>query len=361
MVCHRRCVSNAATNASGRWGEELTIFYNSAHSPITGVDKHPCALGQQAQAVWPEIWDVVGAPIRAVLQQGRTSSHEEQLLVLERREADGSLSWEEFYLTVGTSLTCVLKADRRMQWTFFPIFLESGAVGGVFTPIYDVTARVVSERRMIAMRELAARLSTARTFTQLLMDSCEVLSQLELDLPYAAAYRIQKEVHAGVPRTRLRCIPLAYAPLESRDALASTTFILQETIGIPFDTRAAPARVVVDGSGGCGDAPWDLSLLRGAENDIVLFEGVQHLLAELPLRGHAEARPRVAAALPVVQGAELVGCVIVYISGARPVTPTLRTFLVLLARQISTSASVVAAYEDEVQSTSVRTGALSEC
>jgi hypothetical protein len=236
-------------------------------------------------------------------------------------------------------------ADHAVQWTYLPIYESSGAVGGVFNPVYDVTARVVSERRMLAMRELGTRLSAARTFTQLLADSCEVLSQLELDLPYAAAYRIQNEEYAGALRFHPAHPMAADALPDPRDAPANTTFILQETIGIPFDAPAAPARVVEG-----GDAPWDLGLLRGAQNDVVLFDGVQDLLAGLTPRGHAEARPRVAAALPVVEGVELVGCLVVYISGARPVTPALRTFLVLLAREMSTSASVVAAYEDEVQS-----------
>jgi hypothetical protein len=60
-----------------------------------------------------------------------------------------------------------------------------------------VTAKVIAERRMLVMRELATRLSGARAFTQLLSDSCEVLAQLELDLPYAAAYRIQRDEYAG--------------------------------------------------------------------------------------------------------------------------------------------------------------------
>jgi hypothetical protein len=226
-------------------------------------------------------------------------------------------------------------------------------VGGVYNPIHDVTARVVSERRMLGMRELAMRLSAARTFTQLLADSCEVLSQLELDLPYAAAYRIQKDDYDGPPRSRPTHLALADVLLDPRGASLSMTFILQETIGIPFDAAAAPARVVVGGTG-AGDAPWDLGLLRGAQNDVVFFDGVHPLLAGLAPRGLAEARPHGAAALPVVQGAELVGCLVVYISGARPVTPALRTFLVLLAREMSTSASVVAAYEDEVKSACLR-------
>jgi GAF domain-containing protein len=166
-----------------------------------------------------------------------------------------------------------------------------------------------------------------------------------------------------VPLPVPRSVALANAAPDSSDPLRSVTFVLQETVGIPFDAPAAPARVVGDGAGaGAGDAPWDLGLLRGAHNDIVLFDSVQqHLLAGLAPRGHAEAHPRAAAALPIVQGEELVGCLVVYISGARPVTPALRTFLVLLAREMSTSASVVAAYEDEMQSVCLRARALGGC
>jgi hypothetical protein len=110
------------------------------------------------------------------------------------------------------SPTGAADTDHRVQWTYLPIFEPSGAVGGVFNPVYDVTARVVSERRMIAMRELATRLSAARTFAQLLVDGCEVLSQLELDFPYAAAYRVQKEAYTGL----LRSLPACLEPADGR-------------------------------------------------------------------------------------------------------------------------------------------------
>jgi hypothetical protein len=127
------------------------------------------------------------------------------------------------------------------------------------------------------------------------------------------------------------------------------TFVLQETIGIPFDAPAAPATVITGIPGG-SDAPWDLSALAAEPNEVVIFENMQHLLVDLPPRGFSAIRPRRAAALPIVQGDELVGCFVVYLNGALPYGPTFKTFLVLLAREMSTSASVVAAYENEIQS-----------
>jgi hypothetical protein len=45
---------------------------------------------------------------------------------------------------------------------------------------------------MCAMRDLN-RLSTARTLSDLWISTCDVLQQLEEDLPYAAAYSLQQE------------------------------------------------------------------------------------------------------------------------------------------------------------------------
>jgi hypothetical protein len=82
------------------WGEHLVLLYNTPYSSLTGADKHPRALGQPAQTVWPEVWDVIGAPVRAALQ-GTMSCFEDQFMLLSRREKNGTLSREEFYLTVG--------------------------------------------------------------------------------------------------------------------------------------------------------------------------------------------------------------------------------------------------------------------
>src|SRR5919107_1769130 len=40
------------------WGPELTFFYNDAYAHDTLASKHPWALGQRADAVWAETWDV---------------------------------------------------------------------------------------------------------------------------------------------------------------------------------------------------------------------------------------------------------------------------------------------------------------
>jgi hypothetical protein len=85
-----------------RWGyPHHILIYNSAYVTIIGADKHPGALGQPAQAVWPEVWDLVSAPMRVALLHGKMSHFENDMVLIPRREADRALAWEEFYFTVG--------------------------------------------------------------------------------------------------------------------------------------------------------------------------------------------------------------------------------------------------------------------
>ncbi len=51
------------------WGERFTYLYNEAASALFG-DKHPWALGQPVETVWPEAWPVVD-PARPVHRASR--------------------------------------------------------------------------------------------------------------------------------------------------------------------------------------------------------------------------------------------------------------------------------------------------
>lgn len=43
------------------------------------------------------------------------------------------------------------------------MIVEDGSVGGIFCTVVETTERVVGERRLQALRELAERTATART------------------------------------------------------------------------------------------------------------------------------------------------------------------------------------------------------
>ena len=72
--------------------------------------------------------------------------------------------------------------------SYDPVRVESGAVGGVFCIVTETTARVVGERRMALLRDLAARNATARTARDACILATETLAAKPDDITFALAY-----------------------------------------------------------------------------------------------------------------------------------------------------------------------------
>jgi hypothetical protein len=121
-----------------------------------------------------------------------------------------------------------------------------------------------------------------------------------------------------------------------------TMFKLQESVGTPGDCVAAPARLLIDGSE--SGAPIDLREMI-EQLHITFHAGVAPLLSPLPQRGTLEARPDHAAALPITDGPELVGCFIIYIGAGQRVDEPMKRFLDLLAWQVSVAVTAVKSYQ----------------
>ena len=108
------------------WGSEYVMIYNDGYRPMLGT-KHPQALGSPGKDVWPEIWDSIGPMLDSVMNTGVATWSRDQKLMLER---NGYL--EETYFT----------------FSYSPITVDSGEVGGVFTAVVETTDHVLSERRL---------------------------------------------------------------------------------------------------------------------------------------------------------------------------------------------------------------------
>ncbi len=106
------------------WGPELRLFYNDAWTPVAG-ERHPGALGQRGQDVWPEIWDVIGPQFAHVLATGEGFATYDQRLDIKR---DGT--------------------PRESYWnySFTPIRDEFGQVCGILNQGNETTATVLSQR-----------------------------------------------------------------------------------------------------------------------------------------------------------------------------------------------------------------------
>jgi hypothetical protein len=156
------------------WGPELRLLYNDAWRPALGALKHPRALGRPGREIWPEIWDVIGPLLEGVLATGVATWEDDQLLVLDR---SGYL--EETYWT----------------YSYSPIWLESGTVGGVFTAVTETTDRVIRERRLRALRDLSERTSEARSPEAACALAAEALSLVRPDFPFARIYLAGPDGH----------------------------------------------------------------------------------------------------------------------------------------------------------------------
>lgn len=215
------------------WGPQLVMFYNDAYAPLCG-DKHPSALGTPGREVWPEIWDIVGPMLHTVLERGEANWADDLLLLVVRSGYP-----EECYFT----------------FSYSPILDESGGVGGVFTPVYETTERVIGERRLRTLRDLAAVRAGSNSATR--EDVCRaaagVLGGNGYDVPFAAIYLAD-----GGGRTALLA---ATAGTEGDGTLLPESFSLDEAAWIASAARTGSSCVLELADiplGPLPTRPWDI-------------------------------------------------------------------------------------------------------
>ncbi|HET7609216.1 MAG TPA: ATP-binding protein, partial [Gammaproteobacteria bacterium] len=180
------------------WGPDYVVFYNDAYRPVFGA-KHPNMLGMPGGVAWSEIWDS-GVNLRGLLdgvvRTGEAFSARDMLFVLERYGFD-----EETYFDV----------------SYDPVRAESGAIAGVFCIVTETTGRVVGERRLALLKDLAAHNSTARTQRDACVLAMETLATKQQDIVFALAY-LDGQLQA--------CTPGAEAALAAADG--------QQLMDLPF-------------------------------------------------------------------------------------------------------------------------------
>lgn len=107
------------------WGPDLIQFYNQAYAEILGT-KHPAALGSKSITTWPEIWDTIH-PLFMQVFTGKTVHYENMPLSV---NTDGVLK-ERFY-----------------TFSFCPIYLEDGSVGGILDTVIDTTLELTHKKAL---------------------------------------------------------------------------------------------------------------------------------------------------------------------------------------------------------------------
>jgi len=280
------------------WGSELTAFYNDAYWRDTLQAKHPWALGRPASQVWAEIWEDIGPRIRSVLDTGVATWDEDLLLFLERSGYP-----EETYHT----------------FSYSPVDGDEGHAEGMLCVVVETTERVLGERRMGTLRDLAAALAATRTERDVLAAVAQELGRNRADLPFTATYLVEDD---GTAR-------------------------LAATSGITPDSPAAPERITPDDP----EAAWPLDRLRRGEQ--VLVDDLADRFADLPT-GAWQRPPHSAVALPLSSSTAhergpVTGFLVVGLNPHRAFDDTYRGFVELLAGQIASGLVNAGSYEAELR------------
>ncbi|MEG3987981.1 ATP-binding protein [Microcoleus sp. S28C3] len=275
------------------WGQQMTKFYNDAYIPVLGK-RHPQALGQPASRVWAEIWDTLGPQAEAVLNQGQSTWNQELLLVMERNGYT-----EETYFT----------------FSYSPVANDDGPVGGVFCACSEDTQRVLSDRRLATLRELAAETVTAKTVEAACEISATVLTNNAYDIPFALFYLLDGESEI--------------ARLAGTTRLAAGTLASCEAIEL---TSAQKCQ-------------WQLKqVIETGESRII--ENLEAQFGLLP-GGAWSQSPHQAVVIPLARSGETFGFLIAGVSPLRTFDDDYKGFFDLMAGQVTTAIANAQAYEQE--------------
>ena len=272
------------------WGEALTYLYNDAYRSIIG-GKHGRTLGHPAAEVWREIWSDIG-PMLATAMGGEEGTYvEQQLLIMERNGYR-----EETYYT----------------FSYSPIPDDDGSPGGIICANTDDTGRVIGERQIGLLQELAARTSAARSW----QEACELS---------AAAF-------AADPRD------LVFAALHILDR-ESDQLTLVCSHGIEPGHAAAPARLDAQTSAAA-------QALRSGQAQVI--SDARTRFEALPT-GAWDEPPNEIMVLPIPAAGEhgRAGVLTVGLNPFRKLDDGYRGFLGLVAGQVSAAIANAEAYEDE--------------
>ena len=148
------------------WGPNLRFFCNDAYLPTVGI-KRDWVLGSRSDKVWEEIWPDIGPRIKRVLNTGEATWDEGLLLFLERLGFP-----EETYHT----------------FSYSPLADDDGRISGMLCVVTEETERVVGERRLATLGQLAGLLASARAESEVLAAIKEGIDAANRDLPFALLY-----------------------------------------------------------------------------------------------------------------------------------------------------------------------------
>ena len=275
------------------WGSKHVQIYNDGYWPICGA-KHPHSMGMDFRECWASAWPVIGEAFESALT-GQSVFLENQRIFIDRY---GYL--EETFFT----------------FSFSPIRDETGGVGGLFHPVTEVTAKLLSERRTGLLRDLAARIGRAKSVDDVLVLAAKVVADNPFDVPFALFYLLDAD--GGSVR-------------------------LATSAGIAEDAPLRLARVDTDDAA----VAWPIAAAFGQGTTQV---GICHQEGFGPAHcGPYPESPKQALVVPLApSGADRpVGFLVAGVSSRLPLNDQYQAFVELLANSVTAGIVNARAYEEE--------------
>ena len=279
------------------WGPDYAQIYNDPYRPVLGA-KHPRSMGQPCRECWAEIWHILKPLIDAPFTGGPATWMDDIPLELNRH---GFV--EETHFTIAYSPVPDDTAPR--------------GIGGVLATVHEITAKVVGERRVAALRDLGARAAEAKTAEEACAIAAQTLGAHAKDVPFALLYLIDAD---------------------------RKTARLAGAAGVSAGHPIGPPTVVLDDTTGAG---WPLAEAVRREA-MVVVDDLGARFDRVPSGPWADP-PREAVVVPVRSNTahHLAGLLVAGVSPRLKFDELYRSFFELMAGQIATSIANARAYEEE--------------
>ncbi|MBP0623629.1 response regulator [Cupriavidus sp. LEh25] len=275
------------------WGEGLHYFYNDAYKSIIG-GKHPDALGQPTAVVWREIWPEIGPLLDTAMTGAEGTFVEQKLLIMERNGYP-----EETYYT----------------FSYSPVPNDHGGTGGIICANSDDTERVLAERQLNVLRDVAAAATDARSWREACERTMGALASDPRDIVFALLYIAEP------------------GAIDLKRVVAS---------GIDPAHPAAPPAISLEDA-----APWPVAEVLQQQQPALVEQLATRFAAPLPA-GAWSVPADAAAVIPVVPSASAShrGVLVVGLNPYRLFGERYRSFLNLVAGQIGAAMHSAQAYEE---------------
>lgn len=151
------------------WGPDYISIYNDAYAPILGL-KHPYALGLPVRECWSEIWDILKPLIDTPFNGGPSTWIEDFELHIKRSGIP-----EETHFTVAYSPV--------------PDPTIASGIGGVLATVHEISEKVVAERRVAILRDLAFEAAEG-TVDETCHVAMQALGRRRKEIPFALLYLV---------------------------------------------------------------------------------------------------------------------------------------------------------------------------